>query len=202
MTVHRLHHIPPSPALHVPVAVSPSIWGFDLGLSNGAVVRTDYHRNDATVMAQWHKESSKFETPVHAIATMKARLLDVLPQIAPGDYIGIDWTLNEFTFGRTSVYQTSTKAFLAGVLHTWLSQKRAFPVFLSPQVVRQLLGLPRNLKKELVHEAYLGEPSLPSTLRTLFITSGPDIKDAIILADVLRLVPLMQLPGTSLVYSS
>lgn len=101
----------------------------------------------------------------------------------------IDWSPNEFQFGgKTSIRAISMKSWLAGYLYARLIQAHRQAAFLTPQEVRGALGYPKNLKKELVHQWFVGENELPDSITRNFSNWSPDSRDAYILAYVGRLL--------------
>jgi len=172
-------------------------FGVDLSLTRGAVVQVHFTApsfqdelciSDLTKVSSWSRGPGVKATLTDYNLFLARQITQPIAALFPKDGeaavpIGIDWTPAEI-FWRSSKRMGVMKAYCSGYLHRQLRGLSLYPAFVSPQVVRAIMGLKSNAKKGVVHERF--EAILPEVLLKRFYSWNEHLRDAAILGLAVR----------------
>lgn len=161
-----------------------TVIGVDFALKAGATAEVDFDPTTHKVLSfrpgpSWKNGPSSKDHPSHLIDYFMG-VFDYFKVFrVTRRYIGIEWDPTEAFWG--SKIPAVMKAFVLGSLYQYLLSIGNFPVTVAPQKLREALGLPARTSKEEMHD-YFREHHIPEPSLDAWDDSGPDMKDAVIVA--------------------
>jgi hypothetical protein len=158
--------------------------GIDLALRKGAVVKMaiDGDSAEASTIVKWRKGPKSKIDPATMVEFFQSEIIKPLAKAGITDApIGIDWSPEEIFF-RGMARPPLMKAFIAGYLYRYLLSKGHRTIFISPSVIRDLLGLSRRADKEAVWASFVKLTPATQMLASTLVKMNKDEKDALVLA--------------------
>lgn len=158
--------------------------GIDLALRKGAVVKLvlDGEYADASTIVKWRTGPKSKTDPATMVEFFQSEIIKPLAKISTTELpIGIDWSPEEIFF-RGMARPPLMKAFIAGYLYRYLLSNGHRVIFISPSIIRDLLGLGRRTEKEKVWASFVKLSPATQTLASTLAKMNKDEKDALILA--------------------